>query len=419
MLSTRRMKAKTAEGHSHTVGGFNMLPTPILSQYALLGFHVGKHDQISYYEPTMLNVHAPNSAFICGSQGSGKSHTLNCFLENCPLAGACTGKLRQPLAGLVFHYDIDSSGTLAETASLCLRGIKSNVEKFLLPPSELKTERMYKLMACSERSDAVPLYMEVLQRILRQMAVLGQDRGFKYGEFLQLLDQAWLSTEQQRPMRLCLYLLHILMRWPPSKMDLKNEKARQLLDLQPGTLTVVDLSDPFVDAATVCTLFDICVSVAMEKRSECGKVVALDEAHKYIDQSPAATNFTDRLLPTIREQRHIGAGVIISTQELTISEKLLDLCSISIVHNFQSSAWFRSIHDHTGGASGLVSSDKEEATLFEQIVTLPVGESRVVAPSAFVCLGADGQPKKHRSAVLHIRTRSRLEIDAGVSLLAG
>ncbi|KAK5711497.1 hypothetical protein LTR17_018372 [Elasticomyces elasticus] len=371
------------------------LRTPILPQYGLLGFHVGKHNG--------------------------------------------------PLAGLVFHYDIDSSGTVAETASLCSRGIKVHVlvsnsnfetaqrnyqaatnnlenltvERFLLPPSELSIERMHKLMAFSERSDAVPLYMEVIQRILRQMAVSGQGRGFNYGEFLQLLDQAGLSTEQQRPMRLRLDLLHSFMRWPPSKTDLKRKTARKLLDLQPGTLTVVDLSDPFVDTATVCTLFDICLSVAKEKRPGCGLVIALDEAHKYIDQSPAAANFTDRLLTTIREQRHIGTRVIISTQEPTISEKVLDLCSISIVHHFKSPAWFRSIRDHLGGASGLVNSDKEQATLFEQIVTLPVGESEVFAPSAFVCLGADGQPKRLGSGVLQMKTRSRLGVDAGVSLLAG
>jgi hypothetical protein len=30
-----------------------------------------------------FNVAAPSSTFICGSQGSGKSHTLSCLLENC------------------------------------------------------------------------------------------------------------------------------------------------------------------------------------------------------------------------------------------------------------------------------------------------------------------------------------------------
>ncbi|KAK3075325.1 hypothetical protein LTR53_001458 [Teratosphaeriaceae sp. CCFEE 6253] len=234
-------------------------------------------------------------------------------------------------------------------------------------------------MAFSEKSDAVPLYMEVIQRILRQMAASGQGRGFNYGEFLHLLDEAGLSIDQQRPMRLRLDLLRNFMRCPPSKTDLTRKKARKLLDLQPGTITVVDLSDPFVDYPTVCSLFDICLSVAKEKRPGCGMVVALDEAHKYIDQSPAATNFTDRLLTT-------------------------------------SPAWFRSIRDHVDGASGLVNNDKHLATLFEHILTLPVGESRVFAPGAFVCLSADG---RLGSGVLQMRTRSRLGTDAGVSLLAG
>jgi hypothetical protein len=30
-----------------------------------------------------FNIGVPSSAFICGSQGSGKSHTLSCLLENC------------------------------------------------------------------------------------------------------------------------------------------------------------------------------------------------------------------------------------------------------------------------------------------------------------------------------------------------
>ncbi|KAK5110983.1 hypothetical protein LTR85_000674 [Meristemomyces frigidus] len=251
---------------------------------------------------------------------------------------------------------------------------------------------MHRLMAFSEKSDSIPLFMEVIQQILRQMAIAGQGKAFDYGDFLKLLDLASLSADQQRPMRLRLDLLHSFMRWPPSKADLKRKTPRQLLDLQPGSLTIVDLSDPFVNTATVCVLFDICLSVAKEKRPECGMIVALDEAHKYMDQSPAATNFTDRLLTTIREQRHIVTRVIISTQEPTISDKLLDLCSISIVHHFKSPAWFQTIRNHLGGASGLVNSDKEQATLFEQIVTLPVGESRVFAPGAFVHLSADGRP---------------------------
>ena len=278
---------------------------------------------------------------------------------------------------------------------------------------------MHRLMAFSEKPDAIPLYMEVIQRILRQMAIAGQGRAFNYGEFLRLLESASLTNDQQRPMRLRLDLLHSFMRWSPTKADLKKSTPQKILDLQPGTLTIVDLSDPFIDDATVCVLFDICLSLAKEKRPKCGLVIALDEAHKYMQQSPAATNFTARLLTTIREQRHIGTRVVISTQEPTISEKLLDLCSITIVHHFKSPAWFQTIRNHLGAASGLLSDDRKQAGLFEDIMGLAVGESRVFAPSAFVCIGGDGRPERLGSSVLHMKTRSRLGVDGGVSVLAG
>lgn len=57
------------------------------------------------------NIAAPSSVFICGSQGSGKSHTLGCLLENCLMASEAN-TLPRPLTGLVFHYD----GFISETA---------------------------------------------------------------------------------------------------------------------------------------------------------------------------------------------------------------------------------------------------------------------------------------------------------------
>lgn len=67
-----------------------------------------------------FNTSAPSSTFICGSQGSGKSHTLSCLLENC-LIPSEANTLSQPLAGLVFHYDAfiaDGGGSPCEAAFL-------------------------------------------------------------------------------------------------------------------------------------------------------------------------------------------------------------------------------------------------------------------------------------------------------------
>lgn len=67
-----------------------------------------------------FNVAAPSSTFICGSQGSGKSHTLSCLLENC-LIPSDANRLPRPLTGLVFHYDTficDAGGSPCEAAFL-------------------------------------------------------------------------------------------------------------------------------------------------------------------------------------------------------------------------------------------------------------------------------------------------------------
>lgn len=80
---------------------------PVFSQYALLGCESDTApdtgDNRLFY-----NVAAPCSIFVCGSQGSGKSHTLSCVLESC-LIPSEVSELRRPLTGLVFHYDTFTS----------------------------------------------------------------------------------------------------------------------------------------------------------------------------------------------------------------------------------------------------------------------------------------------------------------------
>lgn len=88
------------------------------------------------------NTMAPSSTFICGSQGSGKSHTLSCLLENC-LTGSDAADLQKPLTALVFHYDAfisDDGGSPCEAAFLAsLGGIRARV---LCSPSNLSTIRV-------------------------------------------------------------------------------------------------------------------------------------------------------------------------------------------------------------------------------------------------------------------------------------
>lgn len=166
--------------------------------YAVLG-HIPEadnepHDNASIPSsttrtPVLLNTDSPWSAFLCGSQGSGKSHTLSCMLENCLLTDkkilSRVGLNPHPLAGLVFHYDRCQGSGVCEAAYLCTnisttvlvspsnygrlkmayeamakkQHAKISVKQLYVLPKYLDTEKMKTLMAVGKEDD-VPLYMQ-------------------------------------------------------------------------------------------------------------------------------------------------------------------------------------------------------------------------------------------------------------------
>jgi hypothetical protein len=95
-----------------------------------------------------FNITTPSSIFICGSQGSGKSHTLSCLLENC-LAVSDATVLPRPLSALLFHYDTfisDDGGSPCEAAFLAsLPGVRVRV---ICAPTNLTTIKVC-LSTCS------------------------------------------------------------------------------------------------------------------------------------------------------------------------------------------------------------------------------------------------------------------------------
>ncbi|KAI6080541.1 hypothetical protein F4821DRAFT_275858 [Hypoxylon rubiginosum] len=111
----------------------------LIPQYGLIGIRQESEDTNASTEGRLVlaNMNMPWSAFICGSQGSGKSHTLSCLLENALVADNAAGKLTHPLAGIVLHYDnyaSYSSAQICEQAYICSSGIPVTV---LVSPSNI------------------------------------------------------------------------------------------------------------------------------------------------------------------------------------------------------------------------------------------------------------------------------------------
>ena len=265
-----------------------------------------------------LNVNAPWSAFICGSQGSGKSHSLSCMLENCLLSDPRLGSLPKPLTALVFHYDPFTSavgGQPCEAAYLCSSGIevkvlvspsnlrrmnslytniggesagalRPKVEPLILDQKYLNTERLLSLMAAETTEGSVPLYMQAVIQVLRKLARDPQSRqGINYAAFKTEILSKNLTPNQSSPLQLRLDLLESFIAVPKAWDEARSSKGN---DWTPsaGRLTIVDLSCPFIDTDTACSLFDICVGIFLEQSMEIGRIIALDEAHKVSTNPP-------------------------------------------------------------------------------------------------------------------------------------
>lgn len=449
------------------------------------------HDSRLFY-----NIAAPSSIFICGNQGSGKSHTLSCLLENC-LLPSTANVLPRPLTGIVFHYDTfvaDGGGVPCEAAYLAsnpavkvrvlcaptnfhnMKRVYAKIPRITVHPlrldeRDLNTKRMMGLMGVDD-SNSIPLYLHVVQRILRdlrldQQALASADgrssQPFQYRKFKAMMEREQLTPAQAAPLKQRLDTLESFMvskqAYSHSFFTSKAKgNIRKVTQDDLGTdwtpkasqLTIVDLSCPCVKADTACSLFNICLSLFLEQdSSQIGRVIALDEAHKYMGgadgapaESPDARALTESLLSTIRLQRHQGCRVIIATQEPSVSPALLDLCSVTIVHRFTSPAWLKVLQRHLAGAgaASAVLAKKEDdapreggegdgddnglAELFSQIVRLRVGEALLFAPSAAVDVyeagaGEDGRVfRRLGSGVRKIRVRNRVTADGGRSIMA-
>ena len=138
--------------------------------------------------------------------------------------------------------------------------------------------------------------------------------GLNFGEFKRLLELEQLNEAQNAMLKTRLQLLKSCLNPPkeagynpkalqPKFPDTKrgrdqqrdwerdynsdqNDKIRSKMaqpdiwSFKPGTLSIVDLTCPFVDEGAACTMFDFCLTLFLEDSKQAGRIVVLDEAHK-------------------------------------------------------------------------------------------------------------------------------------------
>ncbi|KAG8841033.1 hypothetical protein FRB91_005426 [Serendipita sp. 411] len=341
------------------------------------------------------------------------------------------GNLPAPLSTIVFHYDEENGGRPCEAAFLSeLKGglgkafkkvvvlvLPSNlqtrkrvysglkyvsVKALKIAEKDLNASRMLSMMG-ADNLEAAPLYLHRALSILREM---GSD-GFNYGEFRKRLSEQDFNGSQTAMLQLRFDLLDSFLRGEGS--DLTSF-------FKPGRLIIIDLSDPFVDGTTAAMLFDICLGLFIEWKTNTGKLIVLDEAHKYLTNADA-NRFTKSICSIIRQQRHLAARVIVSTQEPTVvPSSVLDLLAWIICHRFSSPSWVKHLAHHV--CAGQEIKDNEANPEWgKRVMTLKTGQALLFSPASLF-VSNKGLLVTLSMGYAVIKSRPRLTRDGGESILA-
>ncbi|EJF62847.1 hypothetical protein DICSQDRAFT_83519 [Dichomitus squalens LYAD-421 SS1] len=363
------------------------------------------------------------------------------MLENMLYSGCSSiGSCKEALSGLVLHFSEGGSGAqpceaawigcpkgedvnsppvhvyVSHSSYATMKQVYAPLANVEVSPlhfleTELDAQAILSMMALGS-SESAPLYMHSILSILRELG-----EGFTYRGFLSEIDKAKkdMNPAQKAMLSQRLALLDSFVL---------PEQGRKKSLFRNGQLTVVDLSDPFIDPTSACSLFEIVTRLFVRSKTNAGKFLVVDEAHKYLSANRGDTALTKALTSLVRQQRHLAMRVVISTQEPTaVPPVLMDLVSIAIFHRFSSPAWWEAVAKR-------VCADVSAAQGFEQVVKLKTGQALVLCPSG---LGLFTTTRRTPSgAVVHgkpqvahfgqrymlMKTRRKITVDGGASIMA-
>ena len=96
-----------------------------------------------------------------------------------------------------------------------------------------------------------------------------------------------------------------------------------------------------------------------------GKLLALDEAHKFMD-GMAADGLSEAIVNVARLMRHDGMRLAVSTQSpAALAPELLELVTIAVLHRFHSRDWCAPAPTPDPGPAG-----GKSVTIYEQLMVI-------------------------------------------------
>ena len=404
-----------------------------------------------------LNTHDPFCFVTVGVQGSGKSHSLSVVLESCVLHVADELKratddallLRRPMTSLVFHYDqnqrngCEAIGVVEPSDGLraLVAGMQRDAGAAPLEPPTLPRDKMLVLVSPSNFQERKAFYaqtygptvrvepllfswsklsakqLKCLMRInagdnqLYVSTMLSLLRGFQrqqhrppFAAFCSQIEKKCAFAGQNGPLRQRLALLEALMQESATNQAFLGTGG-DLCAMQEGMLVVADLTDPLLSPDEANGIFEVLLDQFRSDQvcggSEGGKLLVLDEAHRYVSGADS-DGLSRSIVDAVRLMRHEGLRVAISTQSpKVLAPELLELVSLMLIHRFHSEDWYQYLKAKVALPPGV----------FDTIRELATGQALVFAAAQSVVPFA-----QYSSTPLLLSVRARFTRDLGASV---
>ena len=425
-------------------------------EYGLLG-RLQTSPGVSEAPDVYLNTHDPFCFVTVGVQGSGKSHSLSVVLESCVLHVADELKratddalrLRRPMTSLVFHYDqnqrngCEAIGVVEPSDGLraFVAGMQRDASAAPLDPPTLPRDKMLVLVSPSNFQERKAFYgqtygpkvrvepllfswsklsakqLKCLMRInegdnqLYVSTMLSLLRGFQrqqrrpaFAAFCTQIEQTCSLSSQNGPLRQRLALLEALMQESAINQEFHGIGG-DLCGMEEGMLVVADLTDPLLSPEEANGIFEVLLDQFRSDHvcgsTEGGKLLVLDEAHRYVSGADS-DGLSRSIVDAVRLMRHEGLRVAISTQSpKVLAPELLELVSLMLIHRFHSQDWFQYLKSKVALPPGG----------FDTIRELATGQALVFAAAQSVVPFSE-----HSSTPLLLSVRARFTRDLGASV---
>ena len=264
---------------------------------------------------------------------------------------------------------------------------------------------------------ATQLYVAVMLDLLRRYQ---RDNLIpNFADFIRKIEST-CSGAQISPLKQRQALLESIILESELNAQYKDLGADLHSCMHSGMLVIADLTDPLLSPDEANGIFEVLLEQFRALGLRGGKLVALDEAHKFMSAASIGEGLSRAIVDTVRLMRHEGIRVAISSQNpQVLAPELLELVSIAIVHKFHSSDWYtylkakiplRFDDDGSGsgsGSGGSAAAAGEQRT-FDTIRCLPRGQALVFAANSAI----EGVAP---TSTIQVSIRPRLTADRGAS----